>query len=269
MLFLLAPFRQRVAAVSKSTNLCRICLAIPNTKMTNGQCKGRHVIRRRPDNKQNFLCMQQECEYNHLICQEHQYLNKDHPFRAGINRRIKDLHAKFPTLKEAEVAQEFALLATSPEVPIYDADLSGISDPARRALDTIMSTVQSLVDKSQHTNPINTTTIFSEHSDLKVHMQRHHADDGGIFQKPKNMKQKHQCDKSSQLLSTRTFLKHHMSEHSDHTEQGQKSTDPSTCNTCRKSFKGRRHMKKHSNRTDGKSRHVHNQCIRLFRTPKV
>ena len=74
--------------------------------------------------------------------------------------KVKDLHAKFPALKQANIAQEFTLLATSPEVPTHDADLSGISDPAKRALETIISTVQSLVDKSQHTNPINTTTIF-------------------------------------------------------------------------------------------------------------
>ena len=191
MLFLLAPFEQRVAAVSKPTNICPICLAVPNIKLPNSQCKGRHAIRRRTDDKPNVLCMKKDCDYNHLVCQDHRELNKDHPFHQKLDIKVKDLHAKFPALKEANVAQEFTLLATSPEVPIYDADLSGISDPAKRALETIISTVQSLVDKSQHTNPINTTTIFSEHSDLTVHIQRHHADDGEIIQKPKNMKQEH------------------------------------------------------------------------------
>ena len=85
LLFLLAPFKQRVVAVSKSTNLCPICLAIPNTKMTNGQCQGEHAIRRRPDNRQNVLCMQPGCKYNHLICQKHRDLNKGHPLRTKIN----------------------------------------------------------------------------------------------------------------------------------------------------------------------------------------
>ena len=61
--------------------------------------------------------MQKDCDYNHLVCQEHRELNKDHPFHQKLDIKVKDLHAKFPALKEANIAQEFTLLATSPEVP--------------------------------------------------------------------------------------------------------------------------------------------------------
>ena len=126
MQLLLTPFNQRVAAVSKSANVCSVCLATSGVK--NGQCEVKHGIRRKPGNRQNVLCMQPGCEYNHLICQKHRDLNKGHPL---LSRKTKDLHAKFPHLIDTEVAQEFVQLSKPMKVPVHEADL-GISGPKNK-----------------------------------------------------------------------------------------------------------------------------------------
>ena len=40
--FLLATMKDRKAAVESHSDICPICLAIPNVKHSNGQCKGKH-----------------------------------------------------------------------------------------------------------------------------------------------------------------------------------------------------------------------------------
>ena len=133
--FLLATMEDRLASVTKYSDICPICLAVPRVKMPNGQCKGKHVIEKRQDGKFNSLCKHQECNLHHLICKSHRELNKDHPHHYPQSKAIQELHNKFPHLKN-KVPQEFILLSNLSEPPVYNVDISNASAAATEALKT-------------------------------------------------------------------------------------------------------------------------------------
>ena len=94
---------------------------------------------------------------------------------------------------------------------------------------------------------------FSNHSDLKLHLQRHHPDAVETPEKQKKKTKEHQCDKCSQLLMTNASLRRHMANCTGHKVQNKltikdKTTDPIKfiCNTCGKTFKENRYLIEHT-----------------------
>ena len=86
--------------ISGQTTICPVCLAIPSRKHPNGQCKGRHGVRRKvlEKGRYNSLCLYPGCSYQYLICLEHKELNQAHPHNTVHINTIHELVNKYPEL---------------------------------------------------------------------------------------------------------------------------------------------------------------------------
>ena len=112
--------KDRIAAVNNHSDICPTCLAIPKVKLSNGQCRGKHVIQARQDNKPNALCLHTGCELHHLICAAHKEENLEHSHTSQQIRQLGKLHNDYPDLKNKNVPQNYVLLATQRDPQLCD-----------------------------------------------------------------------------------------------------------------------------------------------------
>ena len=106
--FLLASTDIRRAAVQTS-GVCPICLARPRQRLPTGACKNKHAIARRSDGRHNALCMKVGCEYHHLVCLEHEEMNKEHPHNKRSDTFIEDIFQEYPQLEATATTTSLTL----------------------------------------------------------------------------------------------------------------------------------------------------------------
>jgi hypothetical protein len=125
---------------------------------TKTQCKGSHSIKHRRDGRANAVCMKDGCHYNFLVCKELKEINKDHQVGLKATAWMQDRNRAFSEQTAVETPGEFALLASSSDVPIYDTN--AITDTAKIAFAAIASTVKALSERKPDIKHIGATTIF-------------------------------------------------------------------------------------------------------------
>ena len=160
--FLLASPEIRRAAV-QSSEICPTCLGSPRQKSSTGACKKKHAIAKRTDGRPNAICLENGCDFHHLICLDHRDQNKEHPHTQKGNDFLSEFHDKYPHLKTQGVPQQIALMTTyldDDDEVVPRREVAPLSAAATKSMDTMITTAQQLASKSL-SRDTNEATIFT------------------------------------------------------------------------------------------------------------